>query len=569
MRGARGSASAVVLLLASTLAPLAGCGRGDAQATTIAAAQVAAPMAQRSQLTHDVPRDRVGAATLAELPRVTLTTTYPTGGRNVRVRSGGDLQAALNAAKPGDVLLLPPGSVWTGNFTLPRKSGQSWIVLRTDVQLPPEGTRITPSLAKSLRLAKLVTPTNEPVLATALGAHHVRLAGLEITASGGRDVYNLVSLGDGSSRQNTVEEVAHDLVLDRSYVHGLPTLNLRRCVALNSATTAIVDSWLGECHSNQGDSQAIGGWNGPGPYAIENNTLESGHQAFMFGGSDPAIRDLIPSDITIRGNHMTRPVEWKGSYPYRPGKWQTKTIAETKNAQRVLVDGNVIENVWADAQVGYAILFKSSNQDGGCRWCTTSDVTFRYNRIRNVAAVYNLAARPEMHPAVPAARFTIHDNLTDAVNVGAFRGPGVALQVLGDVADIVFVHNTTINPTGNSATMFDGSPNTRFVMHSNLFSNGQYGVFGSGKGVGIPALQFYAPKALFERNVIVGADCGVYPPTTSCPAKLTDVGFVKVLAGDYRMAAGSGYRGRGHDGRDIGADVDRVEQATRRVVVEP
>ena len=55
---------------------------------------------------------------------------------------------------------------------------------------------------------------------------------------------------------------------------------------LNSATSAVIDSWLGDCHSNQGDSQAIVGWNGPGPYLIQNNHLEAGHEVVMFGGGD-------------------------------------------------------------------------------------------------------------------------------------------------------------------------------------------------------------------------------------------------------------------------------------------
>jgi hypothetical protein len=484
--------------------------------------------------------------------------------RQVRVPAGTSLQAAINAAQPGDELLLAPGATYTSEFVLPIKGANTaWIVIRTEVSeaaLGAPGTRMTPSRARSLNLARIVTNTNQAAISTALGANHYRLTGVEITATGTQDVYALVDFGKNDGSQ-TLATMAHNLVLDRSYVHGLGHLHLRRCVSLNSATAAVVDSWLGECHSNQGDSQAISGINGPGPFLIQNSMLEGGHMAFMFGGGDPSITGLVPSDITIRGNHLYRPAAWKGV-------WGTKTIAETKNARRVLIEGNVIENVWADGQVGFALLFKSTNQDGGCTWCTTSDVTFRYNRVRNVAALFNIAAMPD-RPALPAARFTIHDNLADAVNVRPFLGPGITLQVLGDVADLVFVHNTTIAPTGNSATMFDGRPNTRLVMHSNVFTNGQYGIFGSGKGIGLPMLQFYAPKAIFERNVIVGADCGVYPPTTSCPTKLTDVGFTKLLAGDYRMSAESGYRRRGFDGRDIGADIDRVAELTRRATVDP
>jgi hypothetical protein len=503
---------------------------------------------------------------VAELPRASVSTTYPAITRKVRVPAGANLQTAIDAAQPGDELLLAPGATYTGEFLLRNKgTSTAWIVIRTDVSdaaLGAPGTRMTPSRARSLNLAKILTPTNQPALYTALSAHHYRLTGVEISATGGRDVYSLLAFGDGSGAQNSLAVVANNLILDRSYVHGLSNLNLRRCMTLNSATSAVIDSWLGECHSNMGDSQAILGTSGPGPFLIENNMMESGHQAFMFGGMDPAITNLVPSDITIRGNHMFRPANWKNV-------WQTKTIAETKNARRVLLEGNVIENVWADAQVGYAILFKSSNQDGGCSWCTTSDITFRYNRIRNVAAVFNIAARPEFYPAVPAARFTIHDNVSDNVNVGQFNGPGIGLQVLGDVQDIIFAHNTTIAPTGNSTTMFDGNPNTRFVMHSNVVSSGQYGVFGSNAGVGKSALALYAPNGLFEANAIIGGNCGSYPTGTFCPASATAVGFVGATTGDYRLSTASTFIAKGYDGRSLGADVDKVNTATMGVVVAP
>jgi hypothetical protein len=484
----------------------------------------------------------------------------------VRVPAGSNLQAAINAAQPGDELLLPAGSRWVGNFVLPDKgSSSSWIVIRTDLSdaaLGSAGTRMTPSRASSLGLAKIFTPSNQAAIATVNRAHHWRVTGVEISTTGGQDVYSLVEFGAWNSSQRDLASTAHSLVLDRSYVHGLSSLNVRRCVFLNSANSAVVDSWLGECHSNEGDSQAIGGVNGPGPFLIQNNMLEGGHMAFMFGGGDPLIPGLVPSDITIRGNHLYRPVAWKGV-------WQTKTIAETKNARRLLIEGNVIENVWTDAQAGFALLFKSSNQDGGCTWCTTSDVTVRYNRIRNVAAVFNIAAKPELNPAVPAARFMIHDNVTDNVDVGQFTGSGINLQVIGNVADVVFAHNTTISPSANSITMFDGSPNARFAMHSNVLSHGVYGVFGSGAGIGTGALSVYMPGSLFANNVLIGGTCSNYPAGTSCPATISLLGFVNALGGDYRLSASSVYRVVGYDGREVGADVARVASSTMGAVVAP
>src|SRR5713101_2202302 len=65
-------------------------------------------------------------------PRVYLDTTYtPPSGRTISLRAGADLQAALNSAQPGDTITLEAGAVFRGNFTLPKKQGSDWIVIRS------------------------------------------------------------------------------------------------------------------------------------------------------------------------------------------------------------------------------------------------------------------------------------------------------------------------------------------------------------------------------------------------------------------------------------------------------
>ena len=62
----------------------------------------------------------------------------------------------------------------------------------------------------------------------------------------------------------------------------------------------------------------------------------------MFGGSDPWIKNLIPSDIEIRRNYIYTPASWKNV-------WTKKNLLETKNVQRLLIEGNVFDGSWVDA----------------------------------------------------------------------------------------------------------------------------------------------------------------------------------------------------------------------------
>jgi hypothetical protein len=506
----------------------------------------------------------------AELPRLSVDTWYPDGGRGVRVAATADLQAAIDSAVPGDVLLLAPGAVYTGNFTLPDKgASQEWIVIRTDVadtELGAEGSRMTPTRASAARLAAIVSNNAASPLTTAVGAHHYRFTGVEVTALAAvGDINALVRFGDNTTAQSSEATTAHHLVIDRSYVHGTPTLELRRCVMLNSATSAVIDSWLADCHSNVSDSQAIVGWNGPGPYLIQNNHLEAGHEVVMFGGGGTTIPDLSPSDVTIRGNHFTRPLAWKGV-------WGVKNLLETKNVRRLLVEGNVFENNWTDAQAGFAFIMKSENQNGDSPWTQSTDITFRYNRIRNTGNVWNLAANPSGAPAVPAARIAITDNVVEDVNTGVFTGDGHSLQLLGGLADIVYAHNTVVSASGGgAAAVVLGSLPTieRLALHSNVFVHGTYGVKGNGTAEGRPSLALFAPGSLYARNLMVGGGKAAdYPGGNFFARSMTDVGFVDLTGGNYRLSASS-YRGRGFDGRDVGADIERVDTETRQAVVAP
>ena len=64
----------------------------------------------------------LGGVTPPELPRSYINTDYPAAGGTVRnVPAGGDLQGALNAAAPGDQIVLAPGAVYSGNFVLARE----------------------------------------------------------------------------------------------------------------------------------------------------------------------------------------------------------------------------------------------------------------------------------------------------------------------------------------------------------------------------------------------------------------------------------------------------------------
>ena len=493
-------------------------------------------------------------------PQVLLDTTYarPTG-RTWPVGAGGDLQAALNAAQPGDVIVLQAGATYTGHFTLPYKSGAGWIYIESSAlaSLPTAGTRVDPGQASLM--PKLVSPDALPTITTAAAAHHFRFVGVEITtawASTGATNYVVVYL-EAPGGNTALGQVPTDLVFDRTYIHGTPTGNVRRALVLNSARTAVVDSYLADCHELGADSQALSSWNGPGPFKIVNNYLEGAGENLLFGGADPQIANLVPADIEIRQNHIVKPLSWKVGHPSYAGlHWVVKNLLELKNAQRVLIDGNLLENNWADAQNGFAVLFTPRNQDGTAPWSAVRDVTFTNNIVRHTGNGLNMLGWDDIQASQQLQRVLIQNNLFTDVST-AWGGDGRLFQVLNNTAAVTIAHNTGLQ-TGNLITASYTTAsiaNTGFAFTNNIAPHNLYGVFGDyGIGLDLAAITVYFPGAPFQGNVVVGGNAATFPPGNFFPASLAGVGFTDLAGGNYALAAGGPYVRAGTDGKDVGVD---------------
>jgi hypothetical protein len=230
----------------------------------------------------------------------------------IAVPAGGDLQAALDAAQPGDVITLEPNATYTGNYVLPNKGdAAAYITIRSaapDAALPDAGVRMTPAYAG--QLPKIKSPSFMPALQTAAGANHYKLMFLEFQANVD-GLGDIISIGAGDSTQTNLSQVPYAFILDRLYVHGDPEKGQKRGIALHSRDTTVTSSWVSDCKAIAQDSQAISGFNGPGNWIIENNHLEAAGENFLLGGADPPIPNLVTTNVVFRYNHLTKPLTWR------------------------------------------------------------------------------------------------------------------------------------------------------------------------------------------------------------------------------------------------------------------
>ncbi len=477
----------------------------------------------------------------------------PAFARTIAVAPQDNLQQVLRTARPGDVITLENGAVYSGNFVLPQIDGGGDPVVIRPARLdglPRAGERVSPDHARLL--PRLRSPNGAPALRTAPGASGWRVELLEMTIMPGGSG-EIVALGDGSSSQRHASQVPHHLTIDRCYIHGEPGEPQKRCVALNSAHTTVTGSYIADCKAVGQDSQAIAGWNGPGPFTISNNYLAGAGENILFGGADPSIPDLVPSDISITGNLIEKPLAWRNS------RWEVKNLLELKNARRVTISGNVIRHNWQAAQSGWSILLTVRNQDGRCPWCQVAQVTIERNRIEQIAAGISILGADDEHPSQRTTDIVIRHNLVRELDSRAWGGSGYFLLLLGGPLNVTVASNTIIQPHASGLVQVEGPPVRGFVFRGNLATHGEYGIIGTGRGPGRDTLDAYFPGARVEGNVIAGADGGRYPGGNAYPARDDfDRQFVDAAKGDYRLKATA--RWGGAAGQPPGADLSTIPE---------
>ena len=436
----------------------------------------------------------------AELPRVSIDTTYalPTGGTTWAAHTSAQLSSALNVSSPGDVIVLDAGVTYTGYFQLPAKTNPTnkWIyVISSKLSSLPEHTRVSPSV--SAYMPKIVTPLDAPVFQVNGGANHWRFAGIEMTTASTYVPAKTVSPNGyvwaliGS--QFNVKPQPDSITIDRCYIHGSPTQDVVTLVQGNANNYAVVDSYLSEGHAPGQDSQAFGAVDTLGPIKIVNNYLEAAGENIMFGGSGQNYNVGVPSDITIQNNYLFKPLAWVPLTTAPRNQWVEKDAFELKNAQRVLFDGNTIENVWAAAQLGYAVqLTVRSSQSGD--FAVVNDVTITNNTFKNVVSGIDGLAKddtcgttsyPNCKNAGSQDRWYIANNLFtffDPTLPGGQRNIGFLFSrgidringgILGNMQGVVFQHNTMISaaPTPCYVSMYFSSGQEPYPPVSHITNN--------------------------------------------------------------------------------------------------
>jgi hypothetical protein len=555
--------------------------------------------------------DKDGPAQLPKSCYYTGLDGTPSPGKQIRVAANSDLRAAVDSAKCGDTLLLAAGASFEMK-DLPSKKcdDQHYITIRTDTpesKLPPEGSRVSPAWGGVASLPgrpAFAQPPGGPAKLLArlmvkkpveLGDHY-RFIGLEWVSDPNAHVVVLL----------TTENADH-IIFDRNWIHPSEGAEVGKGILLFHGTRfiAIINSYLSGfyCVARTGtctDASAIGGGNGDTPIStlkIYNNYLEASGENILFGGAGS---DINPTDIEIRRNHLFKPLLWREGEPgYAPVSGNpmiVKNHFELKSGIRVLFEANLLENSWGGfTQAGYSVLLTPKSQNDRCPKCMVTDVTIRYNRIRNAGGVIQIANgfSKAGGSTSDGGRYSIHDLVADSIHEHDWKGHGAFAIIVSRAPvlhDVAFDHVTAFVPgplfyVGDRLEEGEHSAKiTNFSLTNSVFMGGdrrpQFASIGGGVANCAHGAQRAGTEAVLdacfvnykvEKNLLIG-EKGGWPKGNIAVSSAKAAGIRDLENGtskDPRLCH-SGMSGctqaspgasAGTDGKDIGADVEAVEAA--------
>lgn len=223
-------------------------------------------------------------------------------------------------------------------------------------------------------------------------------------------------LGCGEGSITSTAQLPSHVGFAYNYVHGwVPSdpgapsngTKLGTAIEANCVQCWFLYNYAEKVVQEGGESHVAHLINTPGPQKWVGNFFEGGAISWFTGGgsclgancSPTSIPGVVPGDLEVRRNRFTRDITWtaltgKLCQPNCPNHWGIKNTLEIKVGQRILLDGNIIENSWVDGQSGFALLNNIRDCSGGtvCDILVngqpaqiTSDLTFSNSIVRNAA----------------------------------------------------------------------------------------------------------------------------------------------------------------------------------------
>jgi hypothetical protein len=264
---------------------------------------------------------------------------------------------------------------------------------------------------------------------------------------------------------------------------------------------------------------------------------------------------------------------------YRGYGYFVKNLMEIKSGANLYIHGNVFENNWVNGdQSGVAVHVVAQVTQNQINWVRGENIVFTNNIIRNSSSGIRISSEGGNGFPFPNRNVKVTNNLL--YNIGATETPSIAasdarpISFAGECVDCQFMNNTVVSGvSGGFGVLVDTKPLTNFRFANNIFNGNRYGFIGDR---GLP-VSFYMPGPSLLNNLMVvdTPESARFAPGNNRIVSATTPLYVNKGARNFRLDPDSPFSAgctqkceyAGDNARDLGANIDRVEQETSGAVI--
>jgi PKD repeat protein len=387
---------------------------------------------------------------------VTINVTdHPAPTRVFVVRTVAELTAAYNQCTGGEHIVIPAGTVLTGQVELGPRPLTDFVTIRSSTPMSDMGFR-TKRTGDGHAVIRAGHPNGIPFLIKDR-VSKIRLSGLKFEPFATESyVQNYYMLQIGEPGQLSANDNPRDIIIDHCIINPPDNVQVVHGIGNDGYKVSVISSWLGNIKTYGGqDSQAVFVSDGRGAHVYNNTYFEAASESIIYGGAGNSIDGLVPSNIEFRRCVFTKRLRWMNDPKDPDGQSiNIKNLFETKNARRVYVESSLFANHWdADRAQYFAILIKSTaggpDSGQGRPWSVSEDIVMENNRVSHANGAFAIAtefeeAGVEYDPIKPR-NIKFVNMLFDDITFGRWgRERGWAVM-LGHVDDLTMSHTTIVD----------------------------------------------------------------------------------------------------------------------------
>lgn len=450
-----------------------------------------------------------------------VVTDFPPATRHFIVTSKTELLAAYNQCVGGEHIIIPAGTVISGNVELPARNFTDFVTIRSSAAMPDLTARVSPD-QNGLAVFR-ASVANEVPLLIRNRAGKIRLSGLKFEPFSGTSEtaqhYYLLQIGEVFG-QAAITDNPTNIILDHCVVNPPDNVQVVHAVLNDGYKVSIIGSWLGNIKTYGGqDSQAVFSLDGRGAHVYNNTYFEAASESIIYGGANNRIDGLVPANIEFRRCFFTKRLEWRNLPPLSNGDTlNAKNLFETKNVRRVYVEGSLFQNHWdALRSQYYALTLKSSadkpNGGQGSPWGVSEEIVLENNRFSHLNGGLGVARdfyRPGMaYDPLKPQHIRLINNLFDDISTVRWGNSRNWIFQISDLDDFLVKHITVADADDST----DQSRELLFYLNTinsfrpdvsdSILPLNYYGILNS-CGEGVAALNT-AVSGWFDAN---GNSCG-------------------------------------------------------------